>query len=103
MLVEHGAGAGMQEVGEAELGDAAALPALPRLVGVGGGRLGVALEDGDVVALPGQHDRAGETAHSGAKNENAGHRASLSYGNPHCKSAAGLPARRRFMRDSSAP
>ena len=73
LIGQHVAPAGVQVVGEAELGDAGALPPLPRLAGRGGHGGGIALEHRHVVPVARQHHRAGEAAHPAAEDHDRCH------------------------------
>ena len=78
VLVELLAELGLEVVGEPELVDAAALPAFPRVTGVGRRRRGVALEHGHLVTVTLQQQSGAHPDQATADDHHSRHRALLS-------------------------
>ncbi len=64
---------GEEQMGQAHLVDTLALPAVPGFLGILGGRLRVPLDDGDQVAVAGEHHPQTEAHHPTTDHHDLGH------------------------------
>ncbi len=62
-----------QEMGQPELGHAAAVPPVEGTVGIGRRRCSISFEHRDLVTVVGQHHGGSHTAHAAARNDDVSH------------------------------